>query len=242
MPVTGIQLVRCSLPSSARDQQGGGELSDLERRLADEIRAGIRLCKKELNYNPTYFSRMVADLGPVEACRQLVQSRGVSEGFATLWEHHRLDLSVEALVLLPWAAEIFEESDRRLARGRLAEYGFDVDEFIARHEAGTITVPESDAPWQRVWSFALTWNAYDRLGGFHAVASQASDVKARWQRSGELPNDLETVRTALFLAQRSYRHSGEEPSGQGADYVRGLLDKIRDLSGGAVPGPPDPLP
>jgi len=106
----------------------------------------------------------------------------------------------------------------------------------------TISVPESDAPWQDIWPFALSWNAYDRLGDFDSVAAVANDVSQAWRRSGELPHDLNDVRTALFFEQRSYRHSDQMPSGRGADYVRSLLDRIRELSGGMVPGPPDSLP
>ena len=58
-----------------------------------------RSAKKELGYNETRFLQMITDHGGVAAARQLLHAPAVSDGFTTLWEHHRLDLSVEAHVL-----------------------------------------------------------------------------------------------------------------------------------------------
>jgi len=47
----------------------------------------------------------------------------VSNGFTTLWDRKRLDLSVEAYVLRPEYAPLFTEEERGIARARLMEYG-----------------------------------------------------------------------------------------------------------------------
>lgn len=45
---------------------------------------------------------MVGEHGGAEAARHLLTGRDASDGFTTLWEHGRLEMSVEAHVLLPW--------------------------------------------------------------------------------------------------------------------------------------------
>lgn len=40
----------------------------------DEIRLGTDRLKREIGYNPTYFNRMVGEMGPVAACKKLIAS------------------------------------------------------------------------------------------------------------------------------------------------------------------------
>lgn len=63
--------------------------------------AGAERLKKEIGYNPTRFNQMVAEHGGPEAVRLLLKGRDASDGFTTLWEHGRLDMSCEAFALLP---------------------------------------------------------------------------------------------------------------------------------------------
>lgn len=109
--------------------------SAAEQHLMAELRDGIDRLKREIGYNPTYFIGMVADLGPAEACRRLIRSAKPSDGFATLWEASRLDMTVEALSLLPWYGELFDDQDSALARRRLEAHGFDVEAFLRRRTA-----------------------------------------------------------------------------------------------------------
>jgi|GEM_PF-5294651 hypothetical protein len=44
-------------------------------------------------------------------------------------------MTVEALSILPWYASLIEPEVVTRARRRLADYGFDVDRFIANHTA-----------------------------------------------------------------------------------------------------------
>ena len=69
---------------------------------------------------------MLAELGGVEAARHLLAGPDAVHGFTTLWEAHRLELSVEAHVLLPRFETTFSASERRVARRRLEDHRFDV--------------------------------------------------------------------------------------------------------------------
>jgi hypothetical protein len=100
-----------------------------------EIREGIERLKREINYNPTYFNRMVGEHGPIEATRRLVMADTASEGFTKLWEHGRLAMSVEALVILPWYASLFGGDVIQRARQRLLDYRFDVDAYLRTRTA-----------------------------------------------------------------------------------------------------------
>ena len=64
--------------------------------------------QRALGYTPRRALNMVNQYGAVDAARRLLQMPGVtSQGLETLWEHHRLDLSIEALMLKPEFASLF---------------------------------------------------------------------------------------------------------------------------------------
>jgi hypothetical protein len=80
--------------------------------------------KRELGYNASRFIQMVSEQGGIAAARQLVWSDRPSDGFTFLWEHHRLDLTVEAHMLDEEFASLFSDEDRQQALDRLALYGW----------------------------------------------------------------------------------------------------------------------
>ena len=91
-----------------------GEMVDIYRRTGEAF-----------DYWPNYFLRMVRNQGGVVAARKLLADRKVSEGYLRLVKARRLDLSVEYLVLKPRYAQLFTPEERKVARDRLATYGFD---------------------------------------------------------------------------------------------------------------------
>jgi hypothetical protein len=106
----------------------------------------------------------------------------------------------------------------------------------------TITVPGNGASVSEIFGFALSYNAYDRHGGFDGVAVIGNGTRDDWDRSHRLPVDVDTLRTALFFEQRRWHHFGEAPDPETEDYLRALVTAIREHAGGTVSGPPDPLP
>lgn len=105
-------------------------MREAERQFHYDMVAGAERLKREIGYNATRFMAMVGELGGVGAARQLLQGRDASDGFTTLWEHRRLETSVEAFVLLPWYRELFTDEERETAERRLVEHGFDVERFV----------------------------------------------------------------------------------------------------------------
>lgn len=83
--------------------------------------------KNDLSYVATRFIQMVSERGGLEAARQLLHAGNVSEGFTTLWERRRLDLSVEAHVLEPRFRALFTDEELEIARSRLRLYDFPVE-------------------------------------------------------------------------------------------------------------------
>ena len=97
---------------------------DLETRFHHKMREIYDRAVKECNYRPSYFLQMVTEHGGFETARRLLLARKVSDGFTTLWEKGRLDLSVEAVVLQePWS-ELFTEEELAMAEGRLKQMGY----------------------------------------------------------------------------------------------------------------------
>jgi hypothetical protein len=72
-----------------------------EQHLLQDFTEGAEQLKREMGYNPTYFLGMVAEHGSAEASRRLIRSKDASDGFTRLWEAGRLDMTVEAMALLP---------------------------------------------------------------------------------------------------------------------------------------------
>lgn len=86
--------------------------------------------KHEARYNATYFLDMVSNEGGLATARYLLDKGEASDGYVALWERQRLDLTVEAAVILPKWRPLFSDEEIQTARDRLAAYGFDVDAYL----------------------------------------------------------------------------------------------------------------
>ena len=95
-------------------------MSETERRFHRAMVEIYQTAKRDLGYNATRFIQMVSDRGGLAAARQLLWTDQISDGFETLRQHGRLDLSVEAHVLKDEFADLFSDEDRQRARDRLA--------------------------------------------------------------------------------------------------------------------------
>lgn len=115
-----------------------------------------------------------------------------------------------------------------------------------KHSRDVIRVPPTGAPWYPDGiEFALTYNGYVRHGGTAGASKIARSLRKAFDDTGQFPQDLDVLRCALFWEQRYIRWN--EPSDLLADddystYLNALLDQIRRVSGGVVPGPPDREP
>lgn len=83
--------------------------------------------KAECDYVATRFIQMVAEKGGLRTAKELLSKDSPQEGFTRLWECGRLDLTVEALVLKPKFASLFNKAEREEARRRLEEYDYPLD-------------------------------------------------------------------------------------------------------------------
>jgi hypothetical protein len=80
--------------------------------------------KRECGYNATRFLQMISEQGGLATAKKLIAKPGGTDGFTTLWEHHRLDISVEAIVLKPEFAPLFTQEERKLCRERLTQFNY----------------------------------------------------------------------------------------------------------------------
>ncbi|WP_064077670.1 DUF262 domain-containing protein [Prescottella equi] len=87
---------------------------------------GYERARREAGYNATYFRSMLAEIGPVATAKKLLASPTVSDGFASLWERGRLDLTVEALLLDPRFETLFDNDELDAARRRLKQFDYSV--------------------------------------------------------------------------------------------------------------------
>ena len=96
----------------------------LEKRFEQEMIDIYMTAKKECGYNASRFLQMLGAKGGLAAAKQLISKPGGTDGFTTLWEHGRLDLSVEAHVLKAEYAELFTDEERRMCLERLEQLGY----------------------------------------------------------------------------------------------------------------------
>lgn len=80
-------------------------------------------------------------------------------------------------------------------------------------------IPPSDASWDDIWQFALTFNGYEYWGSFEKCAEVANQ---------ERDATLVDLRTCLFFEFQRWRHYGDEPDEEAEPYIRGLVSKIRE--------------
>ena len=83
-----------------------------------------RKAKEECGYNATRFLQMVSNEGGIKTAKKLLATAEPSDGFTELWRFHRLDLTMENLVLKLKYQPLFSGQEIEIARERLASYGF----------------------------------------------------------------------------------------------------------------------
>jgi len=86
-----------------------------------------RRARREIGYNATRYIQMLGEYGGYGTAQRLLESGEIQYGFTELWQHGRLDLTVEALVLNPRYEELFSEEQRERARSRLKAHNYDPD-------------------------------------------------------------------------------------------------------------------
>jgi len=99
--------------------------SQLEQQFHKEMIALYHRAVAECDYRPTRFLQMVTERGGLAAAKDLLRASRPAEGLTILWEHGRLDLSVEALICrTPWST-LFTADELAIARKRLQELGYE---------------------------------------------------------------------------------------------------------------------
>lgn len=98
----------------------------IEKQFHNAMIGIYKTARNECNYNDTRFLQLVSSIGGLAAAKQLIAKPGGTDGFARLYECGRLDLSVEAHVLLEQYALLFTEEEKVLCRDRLMQYGYEV--------------------------------------------------------------------------------------------------------------------
>ena len=99
-------------------------MDQLEKKFNEDMKNIYLAAKRELKYNASRFWQLVCDKDGVQAARILIAKEGGTYGFEVLWEHKRLDLSVEALVLKPEYYSLFTDDERKMCKNRLEQYEF----------------------------------------------------------------------------------------------------------------------
>jgi len=89
-------------------------------------------------------------------------------------------------------------------------------------------LPSASAEWYEIGRFALSFNGYERWGSFWNCAEIGNRGAEAFRAEGVLPESLTELRTCLFFEQRRWRHFGFDPDEQGMEYIRALVERIRE--------------
>jgi hypothetical protein len=68
------------------------------------------------------------EFGAVAMTHRHLKSKFATSGFTRLWEMGRLELSIEAIALRPEFRELYSEEELAVARERLSNKGYEVDD------------------------------------------------------------------------------------------------------------------
>ena len=119
------------LPSTGRlPEHGSGREAarrNLEEAFHEEMLAVYRSALRECGYRATRFLQEVNERGGLATAKYLLQKPGLSDGLTALWQHGRLDVSMEALVLRePWCS-LFSQEELATAKTRLRQLNYSTD-------------------------------------------------------------------------------------------------------------------
>lgn len=121
-------LYRSGFPGKANRATNGAVTSEVRVLLETEFEQAMHdtydRAKREVGYQANRFLEMLHERGGVRTAHDLLASKGGSDGFTKLWELHRLDLSVEALVLKDRWSPLFSDTEKKEARKRLDDVGY----------------------------------------------------------------------------------------------------------------------
>ena len=103
------------------EEEASPDAAELERAFHAAMIELYRRAKREAGYNATRFISMVSEMGGLATAHLLLLGRDPSEGFLTLVESGRPDLTVEALVVHPIYTSLFTDEELASARKRLRD-------------------------------------------------------------------------------------------------------------------------
>ena len=98
---------------------------NLAREFEQAMRDIYRNALTECGYNARYFHQMLDIVGGVETAKRLLNNDGAQYGFIKLWEHGRLDLTMEAEIWEnPKWHPLFTDSELEEVKWRLIAYEY----------------------------------------------------------------------------------------------------------------------
>lgn len=101
------------------------------------------------------------------------------------------------------------------------------DRSLPHHALTRDDIPDPRADFDDIVKFAYTFDGYARFG-MEACAKLGNDTLAAFVRDRSLPNDLDTLRGALYFEARRWIVLEAEPDTRARLYVGALLEQLGD--------------
>lgn len=106
-------------------KEKGGSKVDLKKEFHKEMIAIYQNAKRECGYNVNRFLQMVVSQDGLTVAKGFIHRNQPTDGFTTLWELGRLDLTVESLILNPKYRELFTDEEVQTVRDLLRQYEYE---------------------------------------------------------------------------------------------------------------------
>lgn len=103
----------------------GGSKVDLKKEFHKDMITIYQKAKRECGYNANRFLQMVVTQDGLTVAKGFIHRNQPTDGFTTLWELGRLDLTVESLILNPKYKELFTTEEIETVRELLRQYDYE---------------------------------------------------------------------------------------------------------------------
>jgi hypothetical protein len=177
-----------------------------EAEFTNFLREKAKEAERAIKYRPTYFLGMLEAEGGFQTARKLLAANNVSEGFTKLFIEHRLDLSVEALVVETMWRQYFDATLLARAEKRLQECAYRFVSWNSEESEGAANLPV----------------AREQLTG-----TGANRIVIRWPGGDEFIDiDLDKLgeSTEVYFTKQTYEDGREPDIYEVSSTVRAIHD------------------
>lgn len=99
-------------------------MTDIQKRFYKDILNIYQTAKRKFGYNASRFLQILSEIGGVKIAKKLIIKDEGTYRFSILYEHKRLDLSVEAFFIKDEYKMLFSDDEREMCKARPLKFDY----------------------------------------------------------------------------------------------------------------------